>query len=152
MRSRLLPETLKGAAISAARGFEKAARVYLQDVRRGRLGWEAGGKARRRSQEDTAAGPTAQWARVERLDLAPAIKVSQAVSAELVLELMADNCGRPQTTPAARLSNSRCWLIPDIHDPERAGPHSVRRERRRVRSLLSHGEERLNQGAMDVTS
>jgi hypothetical protein len=54
-------------------------------------------------------------ARVEHFDLATVIKVSQAVSGEIILEQLIDtllrmaaNCGRPPTSPEAPSSASRC--------------------------------------------
>ncbi|TKC80249.1 PAS domain S-box protein [Trinickia terrae] len=82
----------------AARGFEKIARVYLQDARQGYRRWGADGKVRQlveryphlREQERTP-GPTSTiGAPVEHLDLATVIKVSQAVSGEIVLDKLID--------------------------------------------------------------
>ena len=82
----------------AARGFGKIARVYLQDARYGYLHWGADGKVRQlearypslKAQEQ-APGPTATMATlVEHLDLATVLKVSQAVSGEIVLEKLID--------------------------------------------------------------
>ena len=78
----------------AARGFEKIARVYLQDARYGYLRWGANGKVRHLEQlypqfrqAAPVSGPTdAIAAPVEHLDLAIVIKVSRAVSSEMVLE------------------------------------------------------------------
>src|ERR1700738_1484974 len=77
----------------AARGFEKIARVYLQDARYGYLRWGADGKVRQLEQlhphlRDAAvpASPTATiGAPVERLDVGTVLKASQAVSGEIVL-------------------------------------------------------------------
>jgi PAS domain S-box-containing protein len=76
----------------AARGFEKIARVYLQDARYGYLRWGADGKARQldRLHPSLAApeahGPTANiGSSVQPLDLATVVKASQAVSSEIVL-------------------------------------------------------------------
>jgi PAS domain S-box-containing protein len=82
----------------AARGFEKIARVYLQDARYGYLRWGAAGKVRQLDQiyphlrmEEPGPGPTSTiGAPVEHLDLATVIKVSQAVSGEIVLENLLD--------------------------------------------------------------
>ncbi|WP_077047399.1 trifunctional serine/threonine-protein kinase/ATP-binding protein/sensor histidine kinase [Pseudomonas sp. KK4] len=78
----------------AARGLDKIARVYLQDARYGYLCWGADGKVRQLEAqypslrtEARALGPTTTMATsVEHLDLATVIKVSQAVSGEIVLE------------------------------------------------------------------
>jgi PAS domain S-box-containing protein len=86
----------------AARGFEKIARVYLQDARYGYLRWGAGGKVRQLDEmypdlreEEPAPAPTSTiGAPVEHLDLATVIKVSQAVSSEIVLEMLIDTLMR----------------------------------------------------------
>ncbi|MPW23383.1 AAA family ATPase [Paraburkholderia sp. CNPSo 3157] len=77
-----------------ARGFEKIARVYLQDARQGYRRWGADGKVRQLEENyphlregGRAPGPTSTiGAPVEHLDLATVIKVSQAISGEIVLE------------------------------------------------------------------
>jgi PAS domain S-box-containing protein len=77
----------------AARGFEKIARVYLQDARHGYLRWGADGKVRQLEQlhphlRDTPvpASPTATiGAPVDRLDVGTVLKAAQAVSGEIVL-------------------------------------------------------------------
>jgi GAF domain-containing protein len=82
------------ARFYAARGFEKIAQAYLQDARYGYVRWGATGKVRQLEgsyphlrEEQPVAGPTsAIGAPVEHLDLATVIKVSQAVSGEIVLE------------------------------------------------------------------
>ena len=72
----------------AARGFEKIARVYLQDARYGYLRWGADGKVRQldRLHPSLAApqghGPSSS---VQQLDVASIVKASQAVSSEIVL-------------------------------------------------------------------
>jgi PAS domain S-box-containing protein len=78
----------------AARGFEKIARVYLQDARYGYLRWGADGKVRQLDQlhphlrdAPTPASPTATiGAPVERLDVGTVLKAAQAVSGEIVLD------------------------------------------------------------------
>ena len=82
------------ARFYAAHGFEKIARVYLQDARHGYLRWGADGKVRQleelyphlREEEQALGTTTTIGTSVERLDLATVIKVSQAVSGEIVLE------------------------------------------------------------------
>jgi PAS domain S-box-containing protein len=76
----------------AARGFEKIARVYLQDARYGYLRWGADGKVRQldRLHPSLAApeghSPTANiGSSVQQLDVATVVKASQAVSSEIVL-------------------------------------------------------------------
>jgi len=90
------------ARFYAARGFEKIARVYLQDARYGYLRWGADGKVRHLDEmyphlkeEEPAPAPTSTiGASVEHLDLATVIKVSQAVSGEIVLEMLIDTLMR----------------------------------------------------------
>jgi PAS domain S-box-containing protein len=77
----------------AARGFEKIARVYLQDARHGYLRWGADGKVRQLEQlhphlrdAPVPASPTTTiGAPVERLDVGTVLKAAQAVSGEIVL-------------------------------------------------------------------
>ncbi|WP_262421706.1 trifunctional serine/threonine-protein kinase/ATP-binding protein/sensor histidine kinase [Paraburkholderia sp. UCT31] len=85
-----------------ARGCEKAARVYMQDARYGYLRWGADGKVRQldqtypvinREQPTTGAVGTI-GAPVEQLDLAIVLKVSQAVSGEIVLDKLLDTLMR----------------------------------------------------------
>jgi PAS domain S-box-containing protein len=86
----------------AARGFEKIARVYMQDARYGYLSWGADGKVRQLDQiyphlEEKAPSPAPTstiGTPVEHLDLATVIKVSQAVSGEIVLEVLIDTLMR----------------------------------------------------------
>ena len=84
------------------RGFDKIADAYLQDARYGYVRWGAYGKVRqldgsypRLREEKPAASPTGTIeALVEHLDLATVIKVSQAVSGEIVLEKLIDTLMR----------------------------------------------------------
>jgi len=86
------------ARFYAGRGFDKIARVYLQDARYGYLRWGADGKVRQldemypylRDEKPTLAPTSTIGAPVEQLDLATVIKVSQAVSGEIVLEMLID--------------------------------------------------------------
>ena len=81
------------ARFYAARGFEKIARVYLQDARYGYLRWGADGKVRQLEQlhphlrdAPVPASPTATiGAPVEQLDVGTVLKAAQAVSGEIVL-------------------------------------------------------------------
>jgi PAS domain S-box-containing protein len=81
-----------------ARGFEKIAHAYLQDSRYCYLRWGADGKVRQLDElyphlreEQPAPGATSTIrVPVENLDLATVIKVSQAVSGEIVLEKLID--------------------------------------------------------------
>jgi PAS domain S-box-containing protein len=77
----------------AAHGFEKIARVYLQDARHGYLRWGADGKVRQLERlhphlRDAPVPPsptTTMGAPVERLDVGTVLKAAQAVSGEIVL-------------------------------------------------------------------
>jgi PAS domain S-box-containing protein len=77
----------------AARGFEKIARVYLQDARNGYLRWGADGKVRQLEQlhphlrdASVPASSTATiGAPVGQLDVGTVVKAAQAVSGEIVL-------------------------------------------------------------------
>ncbi|MER8967238.1 AAA family ATPase [Mesorhizobium sp. M0808] len=92
------------ARFYAARGFQKIGDLYLRDARRGYQRWGADGKVRqlehlypRLREESTssdAVSTSTILAPVERLDLATVIKVSQAVSGELVLEKLLDTLMR----------------------------------------------------------
>jgi PAS domain S-box-containing protein len=90
------------ARFYAARGFEKIALLYLRDARYGYLRWGADGKARQLdalypqlAEEKPVASATATiGAPVEHLDLATVIKVSQAVSSEIVLDKLIDTLMR----------------------------------------------------------
>ncbi len=100
----------------AARGFEKIARVYLQDARYGYLRWGADGKVRQLEvmypqlrTEEPAPGPMSTIATpVEHLDLATVIKVSQAISSEIVLEKLIETLMR---TAIAQAGAERGLLI-----------------------------------------
>jgi PAS domain S-box-containing protein len=78
----------------AARGFEKIARVYLQDARYGYLRWGADGKVRQlerlhpqlRDAPVPASPTTTIGAPAERLDVGTVLKAAQAVSSEIVLD------------------------------------------------------------------
>ncbi|MNK94274.1 Sensor histidine kinase TmoS [compost metagenome] len=82
----------------AARGLGKIARVYLQDARYGYLRWGADGKVRQldakypslRTEEHPLGSTTTMATAVEHLDLATVLKVSQALSGEIVLEKLID--------------------------------------------------------------
>jgi PAS domain S-box-containing protein len=90
------------ARFYAARGFERIARVYLRDARYGYLRWGADGKARQldelypylREDEPFPGHTRTIGAPVEWLDLATVIKVSQAVTSEIVLENLLDTLMR----------------------------------------------------------
>src|SRR5258708_10025888 len=86
------------ARFYAARGFKQIADLYLRNARYCYLRWGAVGKVRQLdetypdlTQEDSLTGPTSTiGSPVEHLDLATVIKVSQAVSGEIVLENLID--------------------------------------------------------------
>jgi PAS domain S-box-containing protein len=109
----------------ASRGFAKIARVYLQDARYGYLRWGAHGKVRHLEakqpflrSEERALGPDATMATsVEHLDLATVLKVSQAVSSDLVLEKLIDIV---MTTAIEQAGAQRGLLI-----LEEAGAHRI---------------------------
>jgi GAF domain-containing protein len=100
----------------AAHGFEKIAHMYLRDARYGYLHWGADGKVRQLDElypqlgkQEPVAGPTSTIATpIEHLDLATVIKVSQAVSGEMVLEKMVDTLMR---TAIAQAGAERGLLI-----------------------------------------
>ncbi|MBV8472170.1 MAG: PAS domain S-box protein, partial [Hyphomicrobiales bacterium] len=78
----------------AARGFETIARAYLREARSCYQRWGADGKVRQleaqhaylREPESKAAGAPTIEARLEQLDFATVLKVSQALSGEMVQE------------------------------------------------------------------
>jgi PAS domain S-box-containing protein len=90
------------ARFYAARGFETISHAYLRNARHCYLRWGADGKARQLDQlhphlreEDRAPAPTNTIGTpVEHLDLATVLKVSQAVSSEIVLERLLDTLMR----------------------------------------------------------
>jgi PAS domain S-box-containing protein len=90
------------ARFYATRGFEEFAQVYLRNARYGYLRWGADGKVRQLGEmyphlreEEPASAPTGTIGTpVEHLDLATVIKVSQAVSGEIVLEMLIDTLMR----------------------------------------------------------
>src|SRR6266581_1495493 len=104
------------ARFYAARGFDTFARAYLREARRCYLRWGASGKVRQLDetypdlrQEDSLPGPTSTIGTpVEHLDLATVIKVSQAVSGEIVLENLIDTLMR---TAMAQAGAERALLI-----------------------------------------
>src|SRR5208282_2782850 len=97
-------------------GFDQIADLYLRNARYGYLRWGADGKVRQLEAmypqlmtEEPAPGPTSTIATpVERLDLVTVIKVSQAVSGEIVLEKMLDTLMR---TAIAQAGAERGLLI-----------------------------------------
>src|SRR5262249_23740575 len=85
-----------------SRGLEQFADTYLRSARARYASWGADGKVRQLDQlhpqlrqDERAPGPTGTIeAPVEQLDLATVIKVSQAVSGEMVLERLIDRLMR----------------------------------------------------------
>jgi PAS domain S-box-containing protein len=104
------------ARFYAARGFETFAHAYLRNARYGYARWGADGKVRQLDQqypqikeEPSVAAPTGTiGAPVEQLDLATVIKVSQAVSGEIVLDKLIDTLMR---TAMAQAGAERALLI-----------------------------------------
>jgi len=90
------------ARFYAARDLEKIARSYLREARYCYLRWGATGKVRQLDQlyphlreEEPLPAPTSTiLTSVEQLDLATVIKVSEAVSGEIVLEKLIDTLMR----------------------------------------------------------
>jgi PAS domain S-box-containing protein len=86
----------------ATRGFKKIATTYLRDARYCYLRWGADGKVQQIDQlyphlraDKPISGPTTTMlATVEHLDLNTVIKVSEAVSSEIVLEKLIDTLMR----------------------------------------------------------
>lgn len=86
----------------AARGFEKIANAYLRDSRHCYLRWGADGKVRQleqlyphlRAEKPTSDSSVTILTSIEHLDLATVIKVSEAVSGEIVLERLIDTLMR----------------------------------------------------------
>ncbi len=86
----------------AACGFEKIARVYLQDARYGYLRWGADGKVRQleqlhphlRNAPIQSSSTTTIGAPVEHLDVGSALKAAQAVSSEIVLDKLIEKLMR----------------------------------------------------------
>jgi PAS domain S-box-containing protein len=90
------------ARFYAVRGFDKIAHLYLRDARYGYLRWGATGKVRQldqlypRSREEEPAPGRASTigTPIEQLDLVTVMKVSQAVSSEIVLDKLIDTLMR----------------------------------------------------------
>jgi tetratricopeptide (TPR) repeat protein len=97
------------ARFYAGRGFEKFARAYFREARYCYLRWGADGKVRQLDElypnireEEPVPSPTSTiGAPIEHLDLATVIKVSQAVSGEIVLEKLIDTLMRTAIEHAA---------------------------------------------------
>jgi len=86
------------AQFYASRGFQEFAQTYLRNARHCYQRWGADGKVRQLDElhphlgkEESAPGPTQTiGAPVEHLDLATVLKVSRAVSGEIVLDKLVD--------------------------------------------------------------
>jgi PAS domain S-box-containing protein len=86
------------ARFYAARGFEQIAQLYLQNARQCYLRWGADGKVRQldqlyphlRSEEPAPDARHTIGTPIEQLELATVLKISQAVSGEIVLENLVD--------------------------------------------------------------
>jgi predicted ATPase/signal transduction histidine kinase/GAF domain-containing protein len=84
----------RAATFYRARGFDEIATLYFQNARRCYLRWGADGKVRQLDElypnlrtEGAATGPTGKIrAQIDQLDLATVVKVSQAISSEIVPE------------------------------------------------------------------
>ncbi|WNC95492.1 AAA family ATPase (plasmid) [Paraburkholderia sp. FT54] len=92
----------RAAGFCTARGFPTMADAFLRNARRCYLSWGADGKVRQLdqlypqlSEKEPVAGPTSTiQAPVEHLDLATVLKVSQAVSGEILLDKLLDTLMR----------------------------------------------------------
>jgi len=92
----------RAATFCAARGFPTMADAFLRNARHCYLSWGADGKVRQLdqlypqlSEKELAPGPTSTIrAPVEHLDLATVLKVSQAVSGEIILDKLLDTLMR----------------------------------------------------------
>src|SRR5882724_10642010 len=118
------------ARFYAARGFEKIAHLYRRDARYGYLRWGADGKVRQLDQlyphlreEQPVPGPRSTiGAPVEHLDLATVIKVSQAVSSEIVLEKLLDTLMR---TAIEQAGAERGLLIVSQENEQRIAAEAI---------------------------
>ena len=114
----------RAARFYRARGFDEIAALYLRNARRGYLRWGADGKARQLDEmypqlreEEKLPGPTSTIADpIGRLDLATVIRVSQAVSGEIVLENLIDTVMR---LAVAQAGAERALLVLPRGDDQR---------------------------------
>jgi PAS domain S-box len=112
------------ARFYAGRGFEMIGHLYLQEARRSYLRWGADAKVRQleglypqlRTEEPTPGLRDSMEAPVEHLDLATVIKVSQAISSEMVLEKLLDTLMR---TAIEHAGAQRALLILSRGDEQR---------------------------------
>ncbi len=106
----------RAACFYAARGFEQISDIYLRTARYGYVRWGADGKVRQLDrlypylrQNEPVPGPISTiGVPVEHLDLATVVKVSQAVSGEIVLEKLIETVLR---TAIEQASAERGLLI-----------------------------------------
>jgi PAS domain S-box-containing protein len=118
------------ARFYAARGFDEIAHLYLRNARYCYARWGADGKVRQLDQshpqlkhESPVAGPTSTiGAPVEHLDLATVIKVSQAVSSEIVLEKLLDTLMR---TAIEQAGAERGLLIVSQENEQRIAAEAI---------------------------
>ncbi len=111
------------ARFYAARDFEVIAETYLRNARDCYLRWRADGKVRQLERlypylgtEALAPGPTGTIATpVEHLDLATVIKVSQAVSGDIVLEKLIGTIMRTAIEQAG--AERGLLILPDGDEP-----------------------------------
>jgi PAS domain S-box-containing protein len=112
------------AGFYAARGFETIAYAYLRNARHCYLSWGANGKVRQldetfphlRENEPLPGSMSTIGTPVEHLDLATVIKVSRAVSGEIVLEKLLDTLMR---TAIAQAGAERVLLVLARGDAQR---------------------------------
>jgi PAS domain S-box-containing protein len=114
------------AQFYAARGFATFAHAYLRSAREGYLRWGAQGKVRHldeihpqlRAEATAAQSPSAIAETVERLDLATVVKISEAVSGEIVLEKLIDTFMRTAIEHAGAERGLLILLRGDEHRTE----------------------------------
>ena len=118
------------ARFYAARGLDEIAHLYLRNARYCYARWGADGKVRQLDQshpqlkhDPPVAGPTSTiGAPVEHLDLATVIKVSQAVSSEIVLEKLLDTLMR---TAIEQAGAERGLLIVSQENEQRIAAEAI---------------------------
>jgi PAS domain S-box-containing protein len=118
------------ARFYAARGLDEIAHLYLRNARYCYARWGADGKVRQLDQshpqlrhEPPVAGPASTiGAPVEHLDLATVIKVSQAVSSEIVLEKLLDTLMR---TAIEQAGAERGLLIVSEENEQRIAAEAI---------------------------
>ncbi|TCU64033.1 PAS domain S-box-containing protein [Bradyrhizobium sp. R2.2-H] len=138
------------ARFYATRGFKKIAHAYLRDARCAYIRWGADGKVRQLdelyphlSEETPGAGPTSTiGASVEQLDLATVVKVSQAVSGEIVLEKLVDALMR---TAIEHAGAGRGLLILAVDDGYR-----IEAEVTTSNNMVTVGQRRASVTAADL--